>query len=46
MHLAALVRKNSKFGAVDSLITSNGALSFVEEKEKEKEGRRRKFQGS
>jgi hypothetical protein len=46
MHLAALTRKNSKFGAVDSLITSNSALSFVEEKEKEREGRRRKFQGS
>jgi hypothetical protein len=35
---------NSRFGAVDSLITSNGAFSFIEEKEKEREGRRRSLQ--
>jgi hypothetical protein len=35
-----------KFGAVDSLITSNGALSLVEKKEKEREWRRRELQGS
>jgi hypothetical protein len=33
-----------KFGAVDSLIASNGALSLVEKKEKERDGRRRKLQ--
>jgi hypothetical protein len=34
-----------KFGAVDSLIASNGALSLVEKKEKEREGRKREIQG-
>jgi hypothetical protein len=34
-----------KFEAVDSLIDSNGALSLVEKKEKEREGRRRELHG-
>jgi hypothetical protein len=34
-----------KFGAVDSLIASNGALSLIEKKEKEREGRRRELEG-
>jgi hypothetical protein len=44
MHLAALAKNNSKFGAVDSLITSNGALSFIEEKKIEG-GEKKKFPG-
>jgi hypothetical protein len=39
----APARKNSKFGVVDSLITYNDAFSFIEEKEKEREGRRREL---
>jgi hypothetical protein len=34
-----------KFGVVNSLIASNGALSLVKKKEKEREGRRRELQG-
>jgi hypothetical protein len=36
--------KNSKFEALESLITYNGVIGLIEKKEKEREGRRRKFQ--
>jgi hypothetical protein len=39
-----LVENNSRFEALESLITSNGTIGFVEKKEKEREGRRRRFQ--
>jgi hypothetical protein len=40
----ASAEKNSKFKALESLITSNGVIGLVEKKEKEREGRRRRFQ--
>jgi hypothetical protein len=40
----ALAEKNSKFKALESLITSYGAFGLSKEKEEEREGRRRELQ--
>jgi hypothetical protein len=45
MRTLALAKENSTFEAVEDLIGTNGAFCLVKKKEKEREGRRREFQG-